>query len=64
MWEMWEEKGMKKTVEIEACADHNDGCYIRLRKGKIKDSIEHTVIIDFNEKNEVIGIDLQESFRI
>lgn len=49
-----------KNAELEKCGNitHKEGCYIKLREGKIENSIEQNVILDLNKKGEIVGIDL------
>jgi hypothetical protein len=45
---------------LETCGDkyHKKGCYIKLRKEMVTNSEERNVLLDYNKKGEIIGIDL------
>jgi len=47
---------------LETCGDkhHKQGCYISLKKNKnVAHSEEIHAIIDFDKKNQIVGIDLE-----
>jgi len=53
---------LTKEVVIENCKDHPEGCYIRFRKLKKNEIVQHSeprndVVIDFDKDNNIIGIE-------
>ena len=45
---------------LETCGDkyHKKGCYIKLRHEIVTNSKERNVLLDYNKKGELVGINL------
>ena len=45
------------------CEDHPKGCYFKLKEGKSEHSEETEVVIDYNKKGEILGIEFVEGLK-
>ena len=44
---------------LTSCGDkaHKNGCYLKFKQDKVENSEEREVIVDYNKKGEILGID-------